>query len=270
MRITQFHSEPLTTIPFMNAGRGGGPRFQDELPVHHAQVDRLPDGVSAIVVTADLQGRECKADVDGVPGRLFGEVLPWMLIEEVFPYLGLEDPSRVATFLAGDFYTVPLLDKRGGTGDISSVWQSFNDCFAWGVGVAGNHDLFGKSWRPTPGFFSNMHYLDGDVLEVAGLRIGGLGGIIGNPAKPQRREENAYFRALESLLRPELDVLIMHEGPDGLALDQQGNSKIRDLLERHPPHLVIRGHKHWAEPFTQLPGGLQILNVDARVVILTE
>lgn len=254
----------------MNAGRGGGPRFQDELPVHHAQVDRLPDGVSAIVVTADLQGRECKADVDGVPGRLFGEVLPWMLIEEVFPCLGLEDPSRVATFLAGDFYTVPLLDKRGGTGDISSVWQSFNDCFAWGVGVAGNHDLFGKSWRPTPGFFSNMHYLDGDVLEVAGLRIGGLGGIIGNRAKPQRREENEYFRALESLLRPELDVLIMHEGPDGLALDQQGNSKIRDLLESHPPHLVIRGHKHWAEPFAQFPGGLQILNVDARVVILTE
>jgi Icc protein len=270
MRITQFHSEPLTTVPFMNAGRGGGPRFQDELPVHHARVDRLPDGVSAIVVTADLQGRECKADVDGVPGRLFGEVLPWMLIEEVFPCLGLEDPSRVATFLAGDFYTVPLLDKRGGTGDISSVWQSFNDCFAWGVGVAGNHDLFGKSWRPTPGFFSNMHYLDGDVLEVAGLRIGGLGGIIGNRAKPQRREENEYFRALESLLRPELDVLIMHEGPEGLALDQQGNSKIRDLLERHPPHLVIRGHKHWAEPFAQFPGGLQILNVDARVVILTE
>jgi len=270
MRITQFHSEPLTTVPFMNAGRGGGPRFQDELPVHHARVDRLPDGVSAIVVTADLQGRECKADVDGVPGRLFGEVLPWMLIEEVFPCLGLGDPSRVATFLAGDFYTVPLLDKRGGTGDISSVWQSFNDCFAWGVGVAGNHDLFGKSWRPTPGFFSNMHYLDGDVLEVAGLRIGGLGGIIGNRAKPQRREENEYFRALESLLCPELDVLIMHEGPEGLALDQQGNSKIRDLLERHPPHLVIRGHKHWAEPFAQFPGGLQILNVDARVVILTE
>ena len=254
----------------MNAGRGGGPRFQDELPVHHAQVDRLPDGVSAIAVTADLQGRECKADEDGVPGRLFGEVLPWMLLEEVFPCLGLEDPSRVATFLAGDFYTVPLLDKRGGTGDISSVWQSFNDCFAWGVGVAGNHDLFGKSWRPTPGFFSNMHYLDGDVLEVAGLRIGGLGGIIGNRAKPQRREENEYFRALESLLRPELDVLIMHEGPDGLALDQQGNSKIRDLLERHPPHLVIRGHKHWAEPFAQFPSGLQVLNVDARVVILTK
>lgn len=254
----------------MNAGPGGGPRFLDELAVHRAQVDHLPDHVSAIVVTADLQGRECKADEDGVPGRLFGEVLPWMLLEEVFPFLGLEDPSRVATFLAGDFYTVPLLDKRGGTGDISSVWQSFNDCFAWGVGVAGNHDLFGKSWRPTPGLFPNMHYLDGEIVEVAGLRIGGLGGIIGNPAKPQRREENEYFRALESLLRPRLDVLVMHEGSDGLTPDQPGNAKIRELLEKHPPHLVIRGHKHWAEPFAQFPSGLQVLNVDARVVILTK
>jgi hypothetical protein len=81
-----------------------------------------------------------------------------------------------------------------------------------------------------------MHYLDGDVVEVAGLRIGGIGGIIGSPLKPQRRDESNYFQT----------------------------------LEQHAPRLVIRGHKHWPHPLAQFSSGLQVLNVDKRVVILTK
>lgn len=254
----------------MNAGHGGEPCFRDDLPVHHARVDRLPEGLSAVVVTADLQGRECPAEVGGAPGRLLGEALPQMLLAEVLPALECVDPNRVAAFLAGDFYSVPLLDKRGGTGDVSGVWYAFDDTFAWGVGVAGNHDLFGSAWKPAPNLFSKFHYLDGHIVEISGLRIGGLGGIIGNPARPQRREESEYLRSLEGLLKPRLDVLIMHEGASGLDSSQPGNLMIRSLLEQHPPQLVIRGHKHWDVPFAQYPTGLQVLNVDKRVVILTE
>ncbi len=61
--------------------------------------------------------------------------------------LGADHSSPVAALLAGDFYTVPALDKRGGTGDVTDVWRAFGECFAW---VAGNHDLFGDRniWRP--------------------------------------------------------------------------------------------------------------------------
>lgn len=34
--------------------------------------------------------------------------------------------------------------------------------------------------------------------------------------------------------------------------------------------LVVRGHSHWDEPLAELKSGTQVLNVDARVVVLTE
>ena len=240
------------------------------MSVHHATVDRLPEGLDAIIVTADLQARECVPGVPSLPARLLGEVLPQLLIEEVLPLLDLEDPSRVAAFLAGDFYTLPGLEKRGGTGDVSSVWQAFSDRFSWVAGVAGNHDLFGPNRETRPQQSDSMHYLDGDVLELAGLRVGGIGGIIGKASKPQRREEVDYFQTLERILFQNIHVLITHEGPCGNETGQQGDFRIRDILEQHAPCLVIRGHKHWPYPLAQYPSGLQILNVDNQVVILTK
>lgn len=156
MKITHFHPEPIETIPLLNAGTGALPYFEDRLPVHHATVDRLPDGLSAIVVTAD------------------------------------------------------------------------------------------------------------------GLRIGGIGGIIGNPSKPQRREELDYFQTLERILSQKIDVLITHDGPCGTDARQRGDFRIREVLEQCATRLVIRGHKHWPHPLAQFPSGLQVLNVDKRVVIFTE
>lgn len=270
MKITHFHPEPIESLPFLNAGTGILPYFEDRLSVHHAIVDQLPDGLSAIVVTADLQGRESVPGTASLPARLLGEVMPQLLIERVFPLLDLEDPSRVAAFLAGDFYTLPGLEKRGGTGDVSRVWQAFSEHFAWVAGVAGNHDLFGPKQETRPERHPSMHYLDGDVVELAGLRIGGIGGIIGSPLKPQRRDESNYFQTLERILSQKVDVLITHEGPCGTEKGQRGDFRIRDTLEQHAPRLVIRGHKHWPHPLAQFPSGLQVLNVDKRVVILTK
>ena len=76
MKIIEFHPKPVTTFPFLNAGKGAGQFFEDQLPLHHARVDRLPNGVSAIVVTSDLQGRERFQDAPGNAPRLLGEALP--------------------------------------------------------------------------------------------------------------------------------------------------------------------------------------------------
>jgi len=45
---------------------------------------------------------------------------------------------------------------------------------------------------------------------------------------------------------------------------------IRVAIERLRPSLVVRGHAHWKQPLVQLSGGAQVLNVDARVVVLHE
>lgn len=269
MKIVEFQSTPICEIRFLNAGRGPGQFYEDLLPVHVARVDRLPEGTSGIVVTSDLQGRETFQESSGIPPRLLGEVLPEKLVNEILPLAGMHDASSIGAILAGDFYTVPALDKRGGTGDVTDVWQAFQASFGWVAGVAGNHDVFGTAQHPHLRISPNVFYLDGELIDVADLRVAGIGGIIGKPTKPHRRTEAEYLQVLELLLRQSPDVLLAHEGPDGLESGQKGILQIRERLLQSFDGLVIRGHSHWTMPFCEFPTGLQILNVDARVVILS-
>jgi Icc-related predicted phosphoesterase len=269
MKIVEFQAEPILEFRYLNAGRGPGQFYEDRLPVHVARVDRLPVGITALVATADLQGRERFEDSPSGSIRLLGEALPQRLVREVLPALSLRESDPVGVLLAGDFYTVPALDKRGGTGDVTSVWRAFADCFAWVAGIPGNHDTFGEPPQRRPRFPSHMHFLDGDATEVNGLRIAGLGGIIGKATRPNRRSEDDYLATLRRLLHPRPDVLLMHEGPDGSDPGQPGLSQVRETLEKAGDILVVRGHAHWPQPFAEFDGGLQVLNVDARVVVMT-
>jgi len=269
MRILSINPEPITEIPFLNAGRGPGGFYEDRLPVMNAVVDRLPDGVIAIIATADLQGRERFQDSpNGVP-RLLGEVLPNQLASEIVPGLGLNE-GNTGVFLAGDLYTVPSLDRRGGSGDVRAVWEAFGDEFSWVIGVAGNHDTFGTDPIAPPRFSRHLHYLDNDRVNVDGLKIAGLGGIIGNPRRPRRLSDDQYAECLESLLAHRTDILITHDGPDDPVGGHRGSPIIREVVERLRPSLVVRGHAHWRDPLVQLSNGVQVLNVDARVVVLHE
>ncbi|HUQ70165.1 MAG TPA: metallophosphoesterase [Planctomycetaceae bacterium] len=254
---------------YLNAGRGPGQFYEDRLPVHLARVDRLPEGVTALVATADLQGRERFEDAPNGSIRLLGEALPQRLVKEVLPALSLNVSGQVGVLLSGDFYIVPALDQRGGTGDVSRVWHAFAESFAWVAGIPGNHDTFGEPPQRRPRLPARMHFLDGDVVEAGGLRIAGLGGIIGKASRPNRRSEDDYLLTLQRLLQAQPDVLLMHEGPDGLHPSQRGLPQVRAILVASEMGLVIRGHAHWDQPFVEFPSGLQVLNVDARVVILT-
>jgi len=268
MKIITIDEEPILEVPFLNAGKGRQSFYIERLPVVTAQASEVPEGLDAVIATADLQGRERLEERPGQPPRLLGEVLPHQLAAEILPELGIR-AERSGAILAGDFYTVPALDKRGGSGDVTAVWRAFGDEFEWVAGVAGNHDTFGMEPAPTRSLGRQIHYLDGDSTEVHGLAISGLGGIIGNPKRPHRRLEDEYLFALELLLEGEPDLLITHDGPDDPAGRCQGSAAVRELLESYPPTLVVRGHSHWKQPLAELAGGTQVLNVDCRVVIMT-
>ncbi len=270
MRIVSLDPNPIAEIPYLNAGKGPGNFYEDKLPILTATVDRLPQGVSAILATGDLQFRERFEDSDGGPIKLLGEVLPKRLKREILPKLDFPT-GEVGVFLVGDLYTVPALDRRGGSGDVTEVWEAFLAEFDWVAGVAGNHDLFGEYDKP-PAWLVNLgkaHYLDGYRANRPNLKMGGVGGIIGNPSKPQRKTETHYLNQLENLLFQSLDVVILHDGPNGDSR-QGGTVRIREILEEFPPVFVIRGHCHWRNPLATLNNGTQVLNVDARLVILRE
>ena len=89
--------------------------------------------------------------------------------------------EQVGVLLCGDFYTVPNLDKRGGSGDATSVWNAFSNEFSWVVGVAGNHDTFGIDASKPPMFRSPLHFLDCNSKLICGLEIASVSGIVGDP-----------------------------------------------------------------------------------------
>ncbi|CAD79112.1 hypothetical protein RB11420 [Rhodopirellula baltica SH 1] len=273
MRITSIESKLLTEIRYLNAGRGPGDFYNDVVPVHRGFVDALPEGTSAIVVTADLQGRETFKSAGGHPLRLLGEVLPAMLRADVLPCLGLPK-GDIGVLLAGDFYTVPALDKRGGSGEVRPVWDAFAAEFDWVAGVAGNHDTFADGAN-RPSFTGPVHFLDNDHVTIGGVLIAGLSGITGNPRRPWRRTEDDYVETLGTLLCEEPAITLLHDRPDAPERGFRGSPRIREVLEEQGPGqnentLVVRGHSHWPEPLAELSCGTQVLNVDARVVILTE
>ncbi|MEO1523834.1 MAG: metallophosphoesterase [Planctomycetota bacterium] len=268
MRIRNFEKEPVATIPFLNAGRRPRDYRTELLPIHFADVDGLPETLDGMVVCADLQGRETFASSGGRMPRLLGEVIPGQLAELCENHG--HHPKRIGAVLAGDFYTVPALDRRGGSGDVTEVWRCFADEFAFVVGVAGNHDEFADSDRSgAPRFASPLHFLDGQVIRVHGMSIGGVSGIIGNVRRPWRRTEEDYSEAFVEVAAQQPQLIVMHDGPDDPVGRQRGHAPIRQWMEQMPKTLIVRGHCHWTRPFVEYASGHQVLNVDSRVVVLS-
>lgn len=257
-RIVGIDDELIREIHYLNASSRGSTEVE-RLPVARGTLAApLADELDALIVCSDLQGI-----VPGPEGRseLLGvqvaAVLEDLAAERVIP-----PAARIGVVLAGDLYSVPAANKRGGYGDVADVWVAFAERFAWVAGVAGNHDDVSGVAK----LGARVHLLDGELAEPDGLRISGVGGIIGNPRKPGRRSEADQLRAIDRAIDHGLDILILHEGPRG-GDKQPGNDAIRATIEAGGVGLTICGHDHWRVPLAAHTSG-QILNVDARVVVL--
>jgi hypothetical protein len=69
MRLNSVDSRPFFRLRYLNAARGGGTEVR-QLCFERGTVDRLPDGVRALIATADLQG--VVADPDTNESTLLG------------------------------------------------------------------------------------------------------------------------------------------------------------------------------------------------------
>ncbi len=268
MRINESSLQVIHRLRFLNAARGGGV-VSEFLEFSTAIVNSLPAGLDALVLTSDLQGvvpswRNGGANV--LLGVAVAEELAELADAQKIP-----DLANAGVVLAGDLYSAPGGDKRGATGDVREVWEAFSELNRWVVGVPGNHDLYGSSReRERLENLDNVSMLDGSLCVRDDLTIGGVGYVIGNPAKTGRREEGEFLAGLDLVLEKAPDVLVLHEGPHG-ARDQRGNVFIRSAIEsaygRSGECLVVCGHTHWNTPLADLRSG-QVVNVDCRVLIL--
>ena len=254
-------------IAFQNV-TAKGVVVEETLPFFRATVDRLPPGLDALVATSDLQGRGHRGALD-LPAPLLGELLAEELAD--MSRSGVLPPlDRVGVILAGDLYADPKLRKRGCAGDVAGVWRALARC-AWVCGIAGNHDVFSGAPRDFERFRKEprIHFLlDGETIDLGGLRFGGLSGVTGNPNRPYRHTAEDAELHLRQLLGQSLDILVLHEGAAIPERGWLGSPVVRGVLEQGPPVLAISGHSHAASPLHEFKNGTQALNVDARAVIL--
>ncbi len=263
MRFRDIGANPVAELPYLAAGTGGRAQHAT-LPLLLGRVEGLPPGVTALLCTSDLQGRGVGAHAGQLLGVAVASWLQDLAEEGLVPSL-----SSLGAVLAGDLYAAPRADLRGAAGDVRPVWEAFRERFCWVAGVPGNHDEFGPE---TPADFStrtSSHVLDGQLVELDGLRVAGLGGVIGRADKPHRRDERAHCSELAVLLRRKPDVLVLHEGPVVPERELLGHPAIRQALRAAEDTLVVAGHAHWPTPWVRLPSGPDVLNVDGRVVLLT-
>lgn len=244
--------------------KNGYIKLQEErLPIFLGTVADLDCDLDFMIITSDLQG---VVEEEGET-KLLGEVLPAflkLLFNIEFPETSLD---KVGVLLCGDLFA--RTDKRGGLGDVKTVWNHFNQHFAFVAGVAGNHDAFGpkevfESFKNEAGIF----FLDQNIKQVAGLTLGGISGIIGRPDKHFRTEESEYLKALKRLLSKQTDFILLHEGPDHVNPDMIGNPKIRQLIELYSNNTICFGHNHWDKTLIVKEKGNQIINLDAKCLIL--
>jgi Icc-related predicted phosphoesterase len=253
IEIISFDDDAIHRLRYLNAARGGGSTVET-LEIKRTRAAGLPDMLDAIVATSDLQGivpdpRTCDATLLGVA---VAQTLEELAFDDLLP-----PADRTGIVLAGDLYSVPTADKRGGFGDVASVWRAFAERFAWVAGVAGNHDDVTAVKRT-----DRVQLLDADIAALSGLRVGGVSLIAGNPAKHGRREEDEQLARIALVASEGVDLLILHEGPNGDDKGQDGHPGIRATIDEHATPLTICGHSHWETPLSRYPGG-QILNVDA-------
>ncbi|QSP94004.1 metallophosphoesterase [Marinobacter salinisoli] len=253
MKILDFELTPFHELDYRSSGPGGVER-RSVLPFYRAWVDTLPESVQCMVAMSDIQGRE----LDQERNRLLGEAIADDL--ELLEDLG-EIPRVGGVLLSGDLFDYEDCRKLGGTGDVTSVWKAFSSFAPKVVGVHGNHDLIAQELP------NNALALDGQIDVFAGLKIGGLSGIIGREDRHQRRSEASFAKHLTNLLAQSPEILLLHQGPDDPARGQPGSHIVREVLERHGSSLIIFGHKHWSDPLGQA-GEHQLLNVDHRVILL--
>jgi len=273
LNLSTTDPEQLDQIAYRYARRGGGTAVEGMLSISTLKVGGLPINVDGIVLAADLQGRELLPPTrrnSSSPARNFREgrrLLGEVAAEQIAKLSSaglLPSGDRLGICLAGDMWAEPGAIRRGQSGDVRPVWEAFRKCSRWVAGVRGNHDVF----VPTDSDANHgLHMLDGNFVDLDGLRLGGVGGIIGNPAKQRTRTEARFTHLIAEVISQSVDMLILHEGPRGNDPKSRGNEAIRQALSKFPG-LVIFGHSWWHNPIQRSDAGSWFVNVDSRMLVL--
>ena len=238
----------------------------------------IKTSIEALIITADLQGVVLRdtlskelvtesfsnislEELNQMESDGLIEILPvGLVIPDNLKALLLErkiSSEKVLALLCGDLFGTT---KRGGSGEVTNIWENFENTFGKVVGVLGNHDILQAD--------ASFHLLDGNIISFEGLQIGGISGVIGNPKKVNRKDPNTYRLLLTGILQKKPDIVIIHECPEVTTDSLPGREDLaRWLKESRNGTFICTGHVPWNVLMADIPPH-KILNIEQRVVIL--
>lgn len=234
------------------------------LPIYTAQLEGLNTDLKHLVIASDLQGIVGEGeDAHQLSIALLDKLLELNEQEALF------DVSQTAVILCGDLYA-EAHKRKGVYGDVRYIWQAYNAVFKSVVGVAGNHDAFGSK-DDFDAFIKEegIYFLDNDIINLDGIKVGGLSGMIGKTTKNQRKDKDRFLAQLKALLQSQCDFILLHEGPAFKAYRKRGNSLITEvIMDSKLNNRVFFGHRNWGELISTSMGNTSLLNTDAKCLIV--
>ncbi len=260
------------------------PQRDGKVSLHKLEMEEiticdLPKAFQAVVAVSDLQGAvildprtgimeteglfdssrevlEAVVQDLGVQLRPMGVMLP-IYLTRWLESRGIS-VSQTLVLIAGDLCGVL---KRGASCNVRPVWDAFAHYFPHVVGITGNHDLLDE---PPAGTW----LLDGEVLELRGLKIGGISGVVGRKDRnPRNRDARTYRRVLKEVLSQRPHMLLLHPCPEVQPPLWLGDAMIAEVLLQYPHSLhVVCGHVEWPSSHARL-GHHSVWNADHRVIL---
>jgi len=114
-----------------------------------------------------------------------------------------------------------------------------------------------------------VRHLDGEAVEVDGMRIGFVGGGLPRGARPHLSEVSEGEFATKVARLPRVDVLCSHMPPriDDLCFDvvagrpEPGSQALLDYVEEHQPDYLYFGHVHQPRISRMRIGRTRLVNV---------
>jgi Icc-related predicted phosphoesterase len=114
-----------------------------------------------------------------------------------------------------------------------------------------------------------IHHLDGEAVEVDGLRVGFVGGGLPRGSRPHAAEVSEREFTAKIARLPRVDVLCSHMPPaiEDLCFDvvarqsEPGSQALLDYVEEHQPDYLYFGHVHQPKVSRMRVGRTRLVNV---------
>jgi Icc-related predicted phosphoesterase len=158
--------------------------------------------------------------------------------------------------------------RRGEDASITPLFDLLQSSYKALHFVYGNHDISEDKKRINPDGTSCR--VDGAPRMVAGRRVCGVSGVIGNSKKRHRKLEKQFLRELDTALGEEAEasVFCTHETPAMLGFTPPiGKEELTQAVIERAPLVHFFGHCH-LKPLQVLNGQTLFVDADARVLLI--